>query len=249
MRKIRKLPKLRLKRINHFPGLALAICLLALSTYLLGWSTLFAARAVVIDGTERTAEVNSQIVAASSTFHLGEPLARVDVHSLSRRISLLDWVEKLSVKRDWIHGQIHIVIQERTPIAQFIDGAGQNQLIDKSGVIFLAHGNGSYPVITFKASGKSSDKSSSKDLIDAAATYIQELPSDLLDNAQSFIVNSIDSIQSTHTGLGSGEVVVRWGNNSEIATKVKVLRALLVLPENSKAHLFDLSSPLSPIVK
>ena len=222
--------------------------MLALLTYVLGWSTIFAARTLVIDGTQRTTEVSSQILGSSSTststsstFHLGEPLARVDVHSLNRKISMLDWVEKQSVKRDWLHGQIHIVIQERTPIAQFIDSAGVTQLIDKTGSIFLAHGAGSYPIITFKNNEKA--------LIDSAATYIQELPADLLWNAQSFTVNSLDSIQSTHSGLAAGTVIIRWGNNSEMMTKIKVLRALLALPENSKAHVIDLSAPLSPIVK
>jgi cell division protein FtsQ len=241
LRKIRKLRLKKLKKLKRIPGITLAICLLALLTYLLGWSTLFAARAVVIDGTQRTQEINTQILASSSTFHLGEPLARVDVHSLSRKISLLDWVEKQSVRRDWLHGQIHIVIQERTPIAQFIDSAGVNQLIDKSGSIFLARATGSYPTITFKENEKA--------LIDVAAAYIQELPADLLDSAQSFTVASVDSIQSVHSGMASGKMLIRWGNNSEMLTKVKVLRALLALPENSKAHVIDLSAPLSPIVK
>lgn len=218
--------------------------MLALLTYVLGWSTIFAARTLVIDGTQRTTEVSSEILGSSSdssSFHLGEPLARVDVHSLNRKISMLDWVEKQSVKRDWLHGQIHIVIEERTPIAQFIDSAGVTQLIDKTGSIFLAHGTGRYPIITFKNNEKA--------LIDSAATYIQELPADLLGNAQSFAVNSLDSIQSTHSGLAAGTVIIRWGNNSEMMTKIKVLRALLALPENSKAHVIDLSAPLSPIVK
>jgi len=249
---LRKIKKLRLNKLRRFPGFVLAICLLALLTYVLGWSTIFAARTLVIDGTQRTTEVSSQILGSSSTststststsstFHLGEPLARVDVHSLNRKISMLDWVEKQSVKRDWFHSQIHIVIQERTPIAQFIDSAGVTQLIDKTGSIFLAHGTGRYPIITFKNNEKA--------LIDSAATYIQELPADLLGNAQSFTVNSLDSIQSTHSGLAAGTVIIRWGNNSEMMTKVKVLRALLALPENSKAHVIDLSAPLSPIVK
>jgi cell division protein FtsQ len=245
---LRKIKKLRLNKLRRFPGFVLAICLLALLTYVLGWSTIFAARTLVIDGTQRTTEVSSQILGSSSTptsssssFHLGEPLARVDVHSLNRKISMLDWVEKQSVKRDWLHGQIHIVIQERTPIAQFIDSAGVTQLIDKTGSIFLAHGTGSYPIITFKNNEKA--------LIDSAATYIQELPTDLLGNAQSFTVNSLDSIQSTHSGLAAGTVIIRWGNNSEMMTKIKVLRALLALPENSKVHVIDLSAPLSPIVK
>ena len=72
---------------------------------------------------------------------------------------------------------------------------------------------------------------------------------DLLANMTSLAIRSTDFIQSSHSGLASGKVIVRWGSNEEMVTKVKVLRALLALPENAHAKLFDLSSPLSPIVK
>lgn len=233
--------KFKIKRAKRSPGIVLSIILLALLTYLLGWSTLFAARTVAIDGTLRTSEIQSQIINSSSTFHLGEPLARVDIHALSRRISLLDWVETQSVKREWLHGRIHIIIQERTPIAQFASSDGSVKLIDKSGKVFAAKGSAQYPVITFSTSGDA--------LVPAAASFVQALPTDLLANLKSIAIRSSDFIQSSHTGLGSGAVIIRWGDSSEMATKIKVLRALLALPENAKAKLIDLSSPLSPISK
>ena len=254
---MRKIKKLRIKKIKHFPGIVLGIALLALLTYVLGWSTLLAAQSVAIDGTDRTDEVKAQILGTSSTFKIGEPLARVDVHSLTRRIARLDWVEKQSVKRDWLHGRLHIVIQERTPIAQFVDENGQIKLIDKTGGIFNSRGSANYPVISFRQIDK--------ELVAAAALYVEQLPSDLMHNAKSFTVNSLNSIQSTHIGLINGltngltnglatgmtknEIIVRWGSNSEMETKVKVLRALLALPENKGARIIDLSSPLAPIVK
>jgi hypothetical protein len=70
-----------------------------------------------------------------------------------------------------------------------------------------------------------------------------------LNNLQAISIRSEDFIQSSHSGLGNGVLIIRWGTNSDISTKVKVLRALLALPENAKARLIDLSSPLSPIAK
>ena len=246
------MPKLKLHRIGrikHAPGIALSILLLSLLTYLLGWSTLLAAKSVVIDGTLRKAEISSQILTPHTAFRIGIPLARVDVHSLSRRISQLDWVASEEVKREWLHGRIHIAIQERTPIAEFTNVDGARSFFDKTGSVFSAQGSNSYPLITFA--------SVSPDLIKTAAGFIQNLssdsssnsPTDLLANMTSLAIRSTDFIQSSHSGLASGKVIVRWGSNEEMVTKVKVLRALLALPENAHAKLFDLSSPLSPIVK
>lgn len=244
MRKLQR-PKiglhLKVRKIKHFPGIFLAVVLLGLLTYLLGWSTLLAARTVVVDGTQRSAEINGQILNSVSNFHIGEPLARVDVHSLTRKISLLDWVDKASVKRDWLHGRIHIVIQERNPIAQFVDSSGSLKLIDKSGVVFASKGGGKYPLISFA--------SANPELISSVAIFVQALHPDLIENLESLAIRSTEYIQSRHTGLGSGHLIIRWGDNSEMSTKDKVLRALLALPENQKAKLIDLSSPLSPIVK
>ena len=236
LRKARHVPK-----IKHFPGIVLSILLLSLLTYLLGWSTLLSARTVVIDGTERKSEITSQIFNSSPSFHLGEPLARVDVHAISRRLSQLDWVDNETVKRDWLHGRIHVVIEERIPIAQFTDSSGKRIVIDKSGALFTSTSSATYPIITFLHSDKPS--------VEAIANFLQLFPADLLASMSSLAIRSPEFIQSTHTDLASGKLIVRWGSSSEMATKVKVLRALLALPENQKSKLLDLSSPLSPIIK
>lgn len=233
--------RLHIKKAKRSPGIVLSILLLALLTYLLGWSTLLAARTIVIDGTLRTSEIQNQIINPSTNLHIGEPLARVDVHAISRRISLLDWVESQSVKREWLHGRLHIIIQERTPIAQFTQSNGSIRLIDKNGKVFAAKSSAHYPVISFATAGDQ--------LVPAAASFVQALPADLLGNLQSIAIRSSDFIQSSHSGMGKGTLIIRWGDSSEMGTKVKVLRALLALPENAQAKLIDLSSPLSPIAK
>jgi len=233
--------RLRIKRVKHFPGIFLSILLLALLTYLLGWSSLLAARSIVIDGTLRTTEIQSQIINSSSPFHVGEPLARVDVHAISRRISLLDWVESQNVKREWLRGRLHIVILERNPIAQFTKSDGTTGLIDKNGKTFSAHNSSHYPVISFA--------SHAGDLMPTAASFIQALPSDLLGDLQSVSIRSSDFIQSSHSGLSADTLIIRWGDSNQMNTKVKVLRALLALPENAHSKLIDVSSPLSPIAK
>jgi hypothetical protein len=43
--------------------------------------------------------------------------------------------------------------------------------------------------------------------------------------------------------------MVIWGSDIEIDLKLKVYRALVALPENSKIKKIDLTEPRSPIVK
>ena len=231
-------------RLKRSPGIVLGIALFALVTYLLGWSTLLAARSIEIDGTLRKTEITSYVLNSNSTFHLGQPLARVDVHSISRRLSQLDWVEKESVKRDWLHGRIKVTIEERLPVAQFMDQSGSIKLIDKNGKVFSVSRYeqlDKYPIIKFA--------NNDAELLTAIAGFVQVLPSDLLANLESLAIRSPEFIQSVHSGLGNGHLIIRWGDNQEVTTKVKVLRTLLALPENAKSKLIDLSSPLSPIAK
>ena len=43
--------------------------------------------------------------------------------------------------------------------------------------------------------------------------------------------------------------MVIWGSDTEIDLKLKVYKALVALPENSKIGRIDLTEPRSPIVK
>lgn len=233
-----RLPK---SKIKHFPGVSLALLLLALVIYFLGWSTLLSARSLQIDGTERTSEIRALLLDPSTKFHLGEPLARVDIHLLNRKLANQDWIENEKVGRDWLHGKIYVTVQERAPVGEFLDATGVRKLIDKTGSIFTNIGARKYPLISFASSDSS--------LLSAVALFIQELPPDLLANLSSISVHSSALIQSTHTQLGSGRVIINWGTSDEVVVKVKVLRALLALPENASVNFVDLSSPLAPIAK
>jgi cell division protein FtsQ len=48
---------------------------------------------------------------------------------------------------------------------------------------------------------------------------------------------------------GSRKIALIWGSNSELNLKIKVYEALIVLKENSKISLIDVSAPHAPIVK
>lgn len=230
-------------KIFRSPGIVLGIVLLGLAAYLLGWSTLLSAKSLDIHGTKRTQEIEEVIShLPASAYRPKAPLARVDVHYISRKLAQLDWVKDEKVSRDWLHGRIKIEIAERTPVAQFINDQGTLSLIDKSGITFIsptpvAH----YPTITFGSTEPS--------LKVAIATFLQELPEEWTSNLQALTIREPIYIQSAHSGMGSGKLIIRWGDGSEMATKVKVIRTLLALKENKTAKLIDVISPLAPIVK
>jgi cell division protein FtsQ len=236
-----RIPRLSFRRVKRFPGFILFVVLFGLLIYLLGWSTLLAAKTIQITGTDRKEDISLRILQSGINFHLGQPLARVDVHSIDRKISELDWVDNEKVSRDWIHGRLSVVIHERLPIAQFLNSSGAIILLDKHGAQFAAKGLTKFPLITFSHQDSQS--------LSAVAGFIENLSPELLSSMISAKVNSPSSISTTHSGLGGGTLVVQWGDNSELATKMKVLHALLALPENSKAKFLDLSSPLAPIAK
>jgi cell division septal protein FtsQ len=236
--------KKSLRVSKRSPGIILTILLFGLLAYFLGWSTLLSARAVVIEGTSRTAEINSAIFSGASPLKIGSPLARVDTHTLNRKVSNLDWVADESVKRDWLHGTIRIRVVERDPIAQFRSSSGKTEFIDADGIIFAGKANSTVPTIS--VGGKSESETL---MLKELAVFIQELPADLISNLESLSIRSRDFIQSRHTGIGAGHLYIRWGSNQEMTVKVKVLRALLALSENAEAKLIDLTDPLSPIAK
>lgn len=233
-----------LRASRKSPGIVLTFLLFGLLTYLLGWSTLLSAKDVVIEGTTRTAEINTAIYSGASPLKMGSPLARVDTHTLNRKIANLDWVAEESVKRDWLHGTIRIQVVERDPIAQFTSRSGKTKFIDGDGNIFAGKPTSKVPVIAVGGTAENETQ-----LLKELALFIQAMPGNLITNLESLSIRSVDFIQSRHLGMGAGHLYIRWGSNQEMAVKTKVLRALLALPENASAKLIDLTDPLSPIAK
>ncbi len=233
----------KLRFIRKSPGIILVIALLCLGSYLLGWSTLFSARSIAIEGTERTLEVQRTLAALpKNVYREKAPLARIDTRYISRKIASLDWVKSEKIMRDWLHGRIVISIREREPVAQFVNDRGGLSLIDKTGKVFDSPSSLSrYPVITFG--------DSQPILKSEIAAFIVALPDEFLTSLDSLAIRQPIYIQSAHHGLGNGRLIIRWGDNSALATKVKVINALLALEENKKARLIDVISPLNPIVK
>lgn len=233
----------KVSKIHRAPGFFLGCVLLALLAYLLGWSSLLAANTVNISGTTRVADVTSLLDSMpSTTYRKGAPLARIDTRYINRKLKSLDWIKNSRTSRDWLHQTLSISIIERTPIAQFIDEKGQLRLIDKTGVDFLSPSAiARYPTITFAEP--------TPELKNAISLFLQSIPEGFISSLNSLAIRAPLYIQSQQKGLGAGMLIIRWGDTSDLAVKVKVIQRLLSLDENKKAKLIDVISPLTPIVK
>ena len=64
-----------------------------------------------------------------------------------------------------------------------------------------------------------------------------------VNNPERIVMKAVDP------ALANKTITVIWGGVRDMPLKVKVLRALLLRPENKTHHLFDLSAPLAPITR
>jgi cell division septal protein FtsQ len=199
---------------------------LAVATYILGYSSLFTVSSVQVVGR------NTQI---STGITIGQKLARVEPREIAAKFEALDWVESADISRNWINGKVTVALTERTPIAIF-----NNQVIDSTGKSFALRSEPSKPLVEIQAG----------DLEEAvsAVTFFTSLPEELNSTLKVVKVRSGGAFV-LEIDNGGKNLEIRWGTNSDNELKIKVYKALLALPENASIKRVDVSAPHAPIVK
>jgi cell division septal protein FtsQ len=231
---------MRKRRFHNAPVIFLAIALLGVAGYFLGWSKALAIRTIEISAAGNEAIVEPLIV--PTDLHIGLPIARVSVNRINTDLADLTWIKEITVNRRWLAHDVRIVITERRAVAQYQDSQGVTQYFDSTGHKFTAPNPPSgIPTIDFATDSPMART--------AIATFLSQTPSDLTGNLLSLAVDKNNEIQLTTTISGYQSLAISWGSADQISLKVKVLRQLLTLPENKKLTSVDLSSPLTPIVK
>jgi cell division septal protein FtsQ len=211
----------------------LAILLTAGLAYLLGWSHVLTIKEISYTGSPTK---NSEATVKNLTnLEVGERLARIETRKIAARLQTLPWVDNADLSRNWISGKIVIAITPRLPIATF-----NGQLMDATGKRFeLPGGYDSKLPSVFARDAKSGL---------AAIKLFTKLPTEFSTRTSAFTATSPENINFKITE-GKRSLMVIWGSDIEIDLKLKVYKALLALPENSKIKKIDLTEPLSPIVK
>ena len=212
--------------MNRRLALFSSLALLAIATYILGWSSFFTVSSVEITGTK------TQL---SPGISKGEKLARIEPRAIAAKFETLDWVAEAKVSRNWINGKVSIEITERTPVAIF-----NNIVFDSDGNSFVLRQTPSSPLVQIQAS----------DLVAAkkAVTFFSSLPVDLKSALMVVKVRSSGSLVLEVNNAGKN-LEIRWGDDSDNELKLKVYKALIALPENALIKRVDVSAPHAPIVK
>jgi len=245
-------------QFRHFPGIALSLILLSLLTYLLGWSSLLSLKSISITGSSAPALISDSISSSQPPIHIGLPLARINVASLSRRILKNEWIASAQIGRSWVHGTLTVVIHERKPVAAYQDSTGVTRYFDIHGVDFQSPAQYSnIPAIQLTPSDPQSSSTSSpretslvlKSTVAAFLTELNSIDPALLRSAQGLTLARRDSLSMKSAITPTRIVTIQWGSPSDLSLKVDVLRKLIARKENVKATIFDLSQPLSPITK
>jgi cell division septal protein FtsQ len=212
---------------------AIIAALFAGLVYLFAWSSIFAVSTVAITGapTSETEKTISQIAAISS----GQKLARVEPRAIAHRIEDLTWIKSVEISRNWINGEVDIVITPRTPSAYF-NGA----TMDASGTIFTLPG--------FEGADLPRVSAPTPELGLSAIELFQSLPEDFKSKVISLSAHN-DSNIAMQIALDEREIRVLWGANEKSALKIEVINALVALEENKNIRRIDVSAPHAPIVK
>jgi cell division septal protein FtsQ len=211
----------------------LAILLIAGLAYLLGWSNVLTVKEISYTGAPtKSSEVT---VKNLTNLEVGERLARVETREIAGRLQTLPWIESADLSRNWISGKIVIAVTPRIPIATF-----NGELMDATGKRFELPGG-------FKSKLPSVFARDTKSGL-AAIKLFTKLPSEFSTRTSAFTATSPENINFKITE-GKRSLFVIWGSDIEIDLKLKVYKALVALPENSKIKKIDLTEPRSPIVK
>ena len=201
--------------------------------YLFAWSSIFAVSTVAITGapTAETEKSISQIANIST----GQKLARVEPRAIAHRIEDLTWIKSVDISRNWINGEVEIVVTPRTPSAYF-NGA----TMDASGTIFTLPG--------FEGADLPRVSAPTPELGLSAIELFQSLPEDFKSKVISLSAHN-DSNIAMQIALNEREIRVLWGANEKSALKIEVINALVALEENKNIRRIDVSAPHAPIVK
>ena len=231
---------MRKRRFRSAPGIFLAVALIGVAGYLLGWSKALEIRTIEISASGNESLINPILIPRD--LHIGMPIARVSAQRISHDLAGFTWISAIKINRRWLAHDLKISISEHKAIAQYVDSNGSKQYFDDKGLNFSAPNPPTgLPVIDFALESSISRS--------AIATFLAQVPSDLTAHLSSLSVDIQNQIEMTTTISGFKNLAITWGTATDVPLKVKVLRQLLTLRENKKVTNANVSSPMTPVVK
>lgn len=212
---------------------AVVAVLLAVAVY----SPLLALRTVTVDGNSK---VSAADVQGAIDDQMGAPLALLDYDALKSKLDEFPLIRSFSteiVPPSTL--KIHIV--ERAPVGVISTPTGF-QIIDPAGVVLesvLRRPEG-IPLIDLAGKGTDSVAFSS------VADVMLALPTSIRERVDVVQATSKDDVRLVLSGAGQR---VKWGSSERSALKARVLEELMATQEPNAHVEFDVSAPLSPVVR
>jgi len=208
--------------------LLLLVALVVGGVWLVFFSRYLSVQSVQVTG---TGLLSADDIRAAAEVPDEQPLARVDVAAIERRVEALAPVADAEVLRQW-PDRVLIRVTERTPIA-VVDIGGRIRGMDEDGVIFRDYPRAPRTLPLVKTSGPTGGEA-----LHEAAQVVSALPPALSRRVEHLAVETVDQITLV---LRDGRQVV-WGSAEDSAAKAEVLVALLKEP----ARRYDVSVPGQP---
>lgn len=242
-------------RFFKAPALVISILILALATYILGWSQIFTVEKIIVDSKDKkiVEDVMSKITQAPAVVEIGQPLARVDRREIATRLREMLWVENIKLDRRLLTGELHIGVIARNPIGRLIPKDSTN--VESIGFIDRDLENFYLPaeaVARALASGEWSQmpeisiQKDSKELRSDIARLIQTLKDNSL-KVERVIAKDQLAI-STRLVKEGRRLDISWGSVKDLELKIEIMNRLLELKANKSVKNINLSNPISPIV-
>ncbi|MGA0113597.1 MAG: cell division protein FtsQ/DivIB [Candidatus Nanopelagicaceae bacterium] len=242
-------------KIIKAPVLVLSIVILALATYILGWSQMFTVEKIIIDSKDKKIvnDVMDKITKQPAVVEIGQPLARVDRREIATRLREMLWVENIKLERRLLSGELHISIIARDPIGRLIPRDSTN--VNSIGFIDQDLENFYLPteaVARALAAGEWSEmpeisiQNDSRELRSDISQLIKTLQGKSLKVER---VNAKDQISISTKLVNQGRRLdISWGSVKDLELKIEIMNRLLELKANKSVKNLNLSNPTSPIV-
>ena len=247
-------------------ALLLSTAVLVGLAYLLGWSKVFVVEKIVIQtqNKEVSQEVKAKLAEDPAVVTIGEPLARVDRRAIASRLRELLWVENIELDRRMFAGEVLISVIPREPIGRITTSTSAN--VDSVGflgadleVFYLPRSAvekaistgetnwGTIPEVSFQGEFQGGARETSSSIRQDIKSLLETL------SKSEFRVNQLVAQSptelSTKVSKSGKNLDIYWGSVNELSLKIEVLDRLMALKENKRARYFNLSNPVSPIVK
>jgi hypothetical protein len=237
------------------PVLVLSVLILALATYVLGWSQIFTVEKIIVDSKDKkiVKDVMTKITEPPAVVKIGQPLARVDRREIATRLREMLWVENIKLDRRLLSGELHIEIVARNPIGRLIPKDSTNVesigFMDRDLESFYLPAEA---VARALASGEWSEmpeisiQQDSKELRSDISKLIETLQGNSV-KVERVIAKDQLAI-STKLVTEGRRLDISWGSVKDLELKIEIMNRLLELKANKSVKNINLSNPISPIV-